>query len=477
MKPNSKISSAFLWKLLERFGVQGIQLVLQILLARLLDPAHYGVLAIMLIFTSLANVFVQQGLNRALIQNKDVTEEDYSSVFWVTFLIATVCYVGIYLLAPWIAAFYSIPSLVHPLRVLALILFPGALNSVQLAKVSREMDFRKSFFSSIGGMIFSGAVGILVAYLGGGLWALVLQSLINATVSCLIMSVTVRWKLRLVCNWERIRVLFSYGWKLLASALLNTFYDEIYSLIIGKKYSSETLGFYNRGTQFPGFIINSVVLSVESVMLPVLSAIQDNKQLVKKMMRETMMMSAYVVLPMMVGLAAIAEPLVTLLLTEKWLPCVPYMKLYCIAFAIDPVQSCNLLAINAMGRSDIFLKLEIIKKIYFTCILIVIIFFFDSPVAIAATAILDAVICWGINAFPNKKLLNYSVLDQVQDLLPSILLSAFMGIIVASVGKLNLSPLVILIIQIPTGVAAYLLLSYLFKPKPFLVLLEKIRTI
>lgn len=475
MNQNSKIYSAFFWKLLERFGIQCIQFVLQIILARLLDPAHYGMLAIMLIFTSLANVFVQQGFSTALIQNKDVTEEDYSSVFWVTFLVAVACYAVIFFGGPSIAGFYNMPSLVYPLRVLALMLFPGALNSVQLAKVSREMDFRKIFFSNIGGLIISGTVGFLVAFLGGGLWALVLQSMVNVTVSCLIMFATVRWKLRLICNWKRIKILFSYGWKILTSSLLNTFYDDIYSLVIGKKYSSETLGYYNRGIQFPSFIVNSIDVTVESVMLPAMSEKQDDRASLRKMMRESMMISAYAVLPMMVGLAAVAEPLVTLLLTEKWLPCVPYMELYCIACGIDPVHTCNLQAINAMGRSDIFLKLEVVKKIYFTIILVVIILYFDSPVAIAATAILDAVICWIINAFPNKKLLNYSVMDQIRDLFPSVMVAALMGIIVALVGRLNLSPLAMLILQIPTGVVVYLLLSWLFKPKPFLLLLEKIQ--
>lgn len=474
---NKSISQSFFWKLLERFGVTGIQFVLQLILARLLEPEHYGVLAIMVIFTSLANVFIQSGFNTALIQNKDVTDEDYSSVFWVSLFIAALLYGVIFVASPLIGTYYNMPGIVNPLRILALMLFPGALNSVQLAKISREMNFRTVFLSSISSVTISGIVGVVMAYLGFGLWALVAQNLTNALVTCLVMRFTVKLKIRFVCNFKRIKIMFAYGWKLLVSALLDTFYGDLYSLIIGKKYSSETLGFYSRGTQFPDYIIDVIDGAVQSVMLPAMSAEQDDKISVKNMMRNSMMISAYTVLPMMVGLAAVAEPLVELLLTEKWLPCVPYLQLYCIACAVDPVHSCNLQAINAMGRSDIFLKLEIIKKIYFTLILFVIIFCFDSPIAIAATGILDTVICWIINAHPNKELLGYSVFEQIKDLVPSMLISGIMGVVVLLVGTVELSPLALLLLQIPVGVAVYLLLSWILKPAPFLLLLEYLKTL
>lgn len=472
---NSSVSQSFFWKFLERFGVTGIQFVLQLVLARLLDPEHYGVLAIMVIFTSLANVFVQSGFNTALIQNKDVSEEDYSSVLWVSLLIAAVLYGVIFLTAPLIAAFYAMPGIIAPLRILALMLFPGALNSVQLAKTSREMNFRTVFLSSICSTTVSGIFGIVLAYLGFGLWALVAQTLTNTLITCLVMRFTVPLKIRFCCDLGRIRTLFSFGWKLLASSLLDTFYDDLYSLVIGKKFSSGILGFYSRGTQFPDCIIDIIDGTVNSVMLPALSAQQEDQDGLTGMMRRSMMVSAYVVLPMMIGLAAVAEPLITLLLTEKWLPCVPYMQLYCIACGVDPVHTCNLQAINAIGRSDVFLKLEIVKKIYFTVILAVIIIFFDSPVAIAGTCILDAIICWIINAFPSKKLLNYSIWEQICDLVPSMLITAVMGIVVMCVGLLELAPLHLLVIQVAVGVAVYALLSWVVKPVPFLLILDAAR--
>ena len=287
MSAGNSITKGLAWKLFERFGVQGVQFILQIILARMLAPEYYGVLSIMLIFTALADVFIQRGFNTALIQNKDVTEDDYSSVLWVSLVIAGVMYGVIYFTSPIIGSFYNMPELVSPLRVLALMLFPGALNSVQLAKVSREMDFKKVFLSNVAAIVVSGCAGIAIAYLGGGLWALVAQTVLNVFVACIVMKFTVKLRLKLICNFKRIKVLFTYGWKLLVSSLIDALYQDIRSLVIGKKYDATTLGYYNRGKQFPQFIINAVNGSVQSVMLPALSSQQDDKNSLKDMMIQT----------------------------------------------------------------------------------------------------------------------------------------------------------------------------------------------
>lgn len=468
------VKAGFFWKLLERFGVQGISFILQIVLARLLDPEHYGVLSIMIIFTTLANVFVQNGFNTSLIQNKDVTEEDYSSVFWVSLGISGILYFLIFLTAPLISKFYNAPDLVAPLRVLALMLFPGALNSVQLAKVSREMDFKKVFWGNIGGVVVSGVAGIVIAYMGGGLWALVVQTLLNVIVACLVMQFTVRLKIYFVINWKRVRILFAYGWKLLISGLLDTLYQDLRSLVIGKKYDSGTLGYYNRGKQFPQFITSIVNGTVQSVMLPAISAEQDDREKVKRMMRTSIDMSAYIIFPVMAGLAAVAEPLVTLLLTEKWLPCVPYMQVYCFTFAFYPVHSCNLQAINAMGRSDLYLKLEIIKKSYSIIALAIAVLCFDSPLAIAMVGLITTWISWFVNAWPNKKLLGYSMKEQTVDLVPSMVMSLMMAGVVLLIGTLQIHVLLKLVLQIITGIAVYFLMSAIVKPEPYKMLMSSV---
>ena len=462
------MKKALFWKLMERFGVQGVQFILQIILARLLDPEHYGVLSMMVVFTTLANVFIQNGFNTALIQNKDVTEEDYSSVFWVSLGIAGGLYGLLFFCAPFIAGFYAMPGIVQPLRVLSLMLLPGAFNSVQIAKVSREMDFKQIFRSNIGGVVCSGIVGIILALMGAGLWALVAQTLLNTVFACVVMFITVKWRPRPVCNLARVKVLFAFGWKLLVSSLLDALYQDLRSLVIGKKYDADTLGFYNRGKQFPQFVISAVNGAVQSVMLPAMSHEQDDPAKVKTLMRSSITLSSYIIFPMMAGLGAVAPALVELMLTEKWLPCVPYMQIYCFTLAFYPVHSCNLQAINAMGRSDIFLKLEIVKKAIGMTMLVVAVFCFDSPIAIAMTGAFSTVTSCFINAFPNKKLINYSYFEQMRDILPSFAASAVMCALVALVGRVQAGPLVLLVLQVITGVAVYLAISAAARLKPFL---------
>lgn len=472
---NKKILSGLIWKFGERFGVQVSLFVLQIVLARILDPEHYGVLSMMLIFTTLANVFIQRGFNTSLIQNKDVTEEDYSSVFWVTMTVATALYVVLFFCAPLIATFYNMPDLVAPFRVLCLVLFPGALNSIQLAKTSRKMDFKKVFRSNLLAIAISGTAGIVAALLGAGLWALVLQKLLNVLIACLVMWFSVKWRPRLIFNVSRVKVLFGYGWKILISGLIDTLYQDLRSLVIGKKYSADMLGYYNRGKQFPHFIINSIDAAVKGVLLPALSTYQNEKEKLKTMMRTSITLSAYIIFPMMAGLAGVAEPLVRILLTDKWLPCVPYMQIYCFTLALHPVHSCNLQAINALGRSDVFLKLEVVKKVLGVGTLVVAVFSFDSPVAIAMTGVITGLIGSFLNALPNKKLVGYSYAQQIRDIYPALLLSAVMLVLVRAVLLLNLGNVLTLLIQIIVGAVSYISLSALFKVKAFHQLLGMLR--
>ncbi|MBQ7288604.1 MAG: lipopolysaccharide biosynthesis protein [Clostridia bacterium] len=466
------MKKALIWKLLERFGVQGVQFVLQIVLARILSPDDYGVLAIMVIFTTIANVFIQTGFNTALIQNKDVTEEDYSTVLWITLGIAGILYGVIFFTAPAIGGFYSKPELITPLRVLALMLFPGALNSIQLAKVSREMDFKKVFYSNVGAIIVSGVAGIAVAVLGGGLWALVIQTMLNIFTATVVMLFTAKIKIYFKINFNRAKVLFSFGWKLLVSAVIDTLYQNLQSLVIGKKYNSETLGYHNRGLQFPQFLITSISGAIQSVMLPALSEKQDKKDELKHMMRNAVALSSYVIFPMALGLAGVATSFVKLVLTDKWLPCVPYLQIYCFSFIFYPINACNLQAINAIGRSDWFLKIEIIKKIYGVIALIIAICFFESPIAIALSAVITTVISCFVNAAPNKKLISYSYMEQIQDILPSFVISVIMFLAVWAVELLGLGDFVTLILQIILGIALYLLMSIIFRVKPFVQLLS-----
>lgn len=473
---NNTTTKAIGWKMLERFGVQGGQFLLQVILARLLDPEHYGVLSLMIIFTTLATVFIQNGFNTALIQDKDVTEDDYSSVFWVTLLAAIAIYFLLFFSAPLIATAYKMPEIVAPFRVLALVLFPGAINSIQIAKVSREIDFKKIFYSNIGAIVVSGVVGIIMAYKGFGLWSLVAQYILNIAIAALIMLFCVKWKPKLVCNLKRVKVLFAYGWKLLVSGLIDALYQDIRSLIIGLKYNSSTLGFYNRGKHFPQFLTNAINGAVQSVLLPTMAKEQDDKAKVKVMMRQSITLCSYIMFPIMAGLAGVATPLVKILLTDKWLPCVPYLQIYCFTFAFYPVHTCNLQAINAMGRSDMYLRLEIIKKSYGLIALFIALIFFDSPIAIAMTGVFTALLSCFINAYPNKRIVGYSYFEQMKDIAPSFLTSIIMFLCIFFIGTAPLNSYLVMFLQILVGVTTYILLSIILKIKPFFMILQTIKS-
>jgi teichuronic acid exporter len=465
----SIVLSSLFWKLMERGGAQGIQFIVQILLARILDPKDYGLIALIAIFITIANVFVQSGFNTALIQKKHIDEVDLSSVFYLNLLVATLLYVLLFFTAPFIGAFYDITQLIPILRVLSITLFFGAFNSTQNAVIAREMQFKKLFYSSLGAIIVSGITGIYLAYGGLGVWALVAQQLVNQLLITLILWFTVKWRPRLLFSLIRIKGLFSYGWKLLISSLIDTLYMNIRSLIIGKIYNPEMLGFYNRGDQFPSIIVTNIDGSIQSVMLPTLASQQDNRQRVKDIVRRSIVTSSFIVFPMMIGLAVIAEPLVKILLTEKWLPCIPFLQICCASYALWPIHTANLQAINALGRSDIFLKLEIIKKIIGLVILTMTIFY--SVYAIAIGMLVSGIISTIINAYPNLKLLNYSYNEQMKDIIPSLLLSLVMGTVVYSFKWLGITPSMTLIIQVCAGGVLYLGMARIFKLECYLYII------
>lgn len=469
----SKVIISLFWKLMERGGTQGIQFIVQIILARLLLPAEFGTIALLTVFIFLANVFVQSGFSTALIQKKNSTETDFSSVFYLSMIIAGVIYIILFNAAPFIAGFYEDITLVPLLRVLSITLFFGAINSIQIAVLSRKLEFKKMFSSSLGAVLVSGIIGITMAYRGYGIWALVAQQLSDQFLVTTILWFTVKWRPSLKFSIKNTRELFSFGWKLLVSTLINSICLYSQSLIIGKIYSPAMLGYFSRGQQFPSIIVTNINGSIQSVMLPALSSQQDDKQIVKRMVRRAIITSSFLVFPLMVGLALVAEPLVTLLLTEKWLPCVPFLQIFCAVFALMPIHTANLQAINALGRSDVFLKLEIIKNIVGLIILGLTIFY--GAYAIAVGMLVTGVIGTFINTFPNSKLLNYSYIQQVKDILPSFLLSMAMGVIIWGCSLININPVITLIIQVIVGTITYLGLAKIFKIEALSYLLTTVK--
>jgi len=460
---------------MERGGTQGIQLIVQIVLARLLLPEDYGIIALSTIFIALANVFFQRGFNTALIQKKDANEIDFSSVFYLSLFVAGILYIVLFFAAPSMASFYGESQLIPVLRVLSVTLFLGAFNSIQNAVIARRMQFKKLFFSSLGAILISGTVGIVMAYAGFGVWALVGQQITNKLLVTMILWFTVKWRPRLLFSFEGVKGLFSYGWKLLISSLIDTLYTNLRSLIIGKMYSSDMLAFYDRGKLFPTLIVENINGSISSILFPVLSANQDDRNRVKGIVRRSIVTSSFVIFPAMIGLAVCAEPLVKILLTDKWLPCVPFLQIYCVSYALWPIHTANLQAINALGRSDISLKLEIIKKVFGLAILGVTIFY--GVYAIALGEIISGLISTVINAYPNRKLFNYSYKEQLKDIISLLLLSLVVGAVVYSIQWFGMTVWTTLIIQVCVGFVLYAGMARIFKLECFNYLVMTIKQI
>ena len=468
MKQNTiknKIFTGLFWKFGERISAQLVSLIISIILARLLSPDDYGAVAIVMIFITILNVFVSNGLGNALIQKKEADSLDFSSVFYINIFLGCILYLLLFIFAPYISDFYNMPILTPGLRVLGLRIIFSSINSVQQAYVSRKMLFQRSFWSALIGTIISGGVGIILAYGGAGVWALIVQYLINTCTETVVLWFTVRWRPELHCSIKKARILVSFGWKLLVSGLIDTGYRQLRSLVIGKIYSPSDLAYYNQGDKYPNLIVTNVNTSIGSVLFPVLSKYQDDVVQVKKITRKSIQVSAYVMWPIMIGMCVVAEPMITLLLTEKWLPCVPFLRVFCFSYALWPVHTANLQAINALGRSDLFLKLEVMKK---TVGLICLFFSVNvSPLFIALSLIIADVCSLFINAIPNIKLLGYSISEQLLDLFkPMLLCLPSVGLAIL-IGAFEGTSIVILCLQLLSGSVVYFGLSWLLKFETF----------
>ncbi len=464
-----------LWRFVERCGAQGVSFIVSVILARLLVPKDYGTIALIMVFINVLQVFVDSGIASALIQKKEADEIDFSTAFFFNIVSCSVMYLIMFFSAPLIANYYGEVRLVSLIRVVSLTLVISGVKNVQQAYVSRNLLFKKFFFSSLGGTIGAAIIGILMAYNGMGVWALVFQQLFNTTVDTIILWITVKWRPRFLFSIKRLKELLNFGWKMLVSALMETVYSNVQQLIIGKKYSPTDLAFYNRGTTFPNIIITNITTSIDSVLFPVMSQKQDDRNDLKNMTRKSIMTSVYIMAPLMVGFMAAAKPIVIILLTEKWLESIPYMRIFCITTIFYPIHTANLNAIKAMGRSDVFLKLEIVKKI--VGIATIIITMNISVMAMAYGLLFTSVACQIINSWPNKKLLKYNYLEQLKDILPTLISASLMGIIIYMFTYLKLNSVIILLMQMIVGLVLYIVISVIIRNETFYYLASIIKNI
>ena len=460
--------SSLLWRFAERVGAQGVSFVVSIILARILAPELYGTIALVTVFTSILNVFIDSGLGSALIQKKDADDLDFSSVFYFNIIVCFILYIIMYIASPIIARFYNDYTLTPIIRVLSLTLVISGVKNIQHAYVARTMQFKRFFFATLGGTIGAAVVGIFMAYRGYGVWALVVQQILNSATDTVILWITVKWRPKRMFSFQRLKELLSYGWKLLVSALLDTGYTELRQLIIGKMYTSTDLAFYNRGKQFPYILVDNINSSINSVLFPTMSQAQDDIVKLRVMTRRAIKTSTYIMAPLMMGMAFCAEPIVRLLLTEKWIESVPYMRIFCITFMFYPIHTANLNAIKAMGRSDIFLRLENIKKVVGLALLFSSMWF--GVMAMAYSLLLSTFASMLINSWPNRKLMGYSYKDQMKDIMPSVLLAVGMGVCVYCLQYVGLNYILTLCIQVTLGVIIYIVFSYMFKIEEYLYL-------
>lgn len=465
-------AKALFWKLAERFGVQAVQLFFQLWLARLLEPAHYGALAMMMVFVSLGNTLVRNGLHPALIQKKNADIRDFSAALWASLAATVIFCLPLFCAAPQLAVLCGMEQSAPAFRALLLSVFPYAAQSVLLALAGRRLHFLPVFFSGMTAAVMAGTAALLLAENGFGLWALVVQNLLYTAVSCALLWILLRFKPVLSCDLRRLRPLLAFGWKLIAAGLLDTAYQSLYSLVIGRKYSAEQLGFYSCGRQLPQVLAVGAGDGLHSILLPVLSAGQADHAAVKRGVRRAVSLSAYLIFPLMALLAGAAEPLLSFLLTEKWLPAAPFLRVFCLSFALYPVSVCHLQAINAIGRSDVFLKLELVKKAVGTIALLAAVLCFDRPVSLALAGAAVSLLGCAVNGWAVRRLLGYTYSEQLFDLLPTAGLAILVYSTVRLLGAVQLPLLGVLLLQGIVGVSLYLGLSALLRVEPFIYLIK-----
>lgn len=449
------------WSSVERFSAQGIQFILGLILARILSPSEYGIIGMLSIFIAVAQSFIDSGFSNALIRKNDRTETDFSTVFYFNIVTGIVAYLILYFLAPVIANFYNTPILSKLTKVVAINVFINSLSIVQRAKLTIDVDFKTQAKATSIAVLISGLIGIYLAYKGFGVWSLALQSVSRNFINVFLLWIFSRWKPSPIFSWASFKNMFEYGYKLLLSGLIDTLYKNIHSLVIGKVFSARDLGNYSRAQQFANLPSSNIMGVIGRVSFPILSKIQDDNELLRNVYRKYLKLTAFIVFPLMMVMAALARPMIIFILTEKWEASVILLQLLCFTMMWYPIHAINLNLIQVKGRSDWFLKLEIIKKIIGVCILIVTVPLGLIPMVVGG--IVTSIICLVVNTHYTGILLNLNLWKQLNDLIPTFIISLVMGIVVW--GSVYYVPFngVKLIIGLIVGVLFYLIMARMFK--------------
>ena len=459
----SQIFTGILWKFLERSFAQIVSLSVSIILARILDPENYVPISIITIFFNFANTIISGGLSTALIQKKDADKEDYSSVLGISLILAAAVYIVLFLCAPFIASFCNRIELIVMIRVMGTILFVNAAKSVICAYISRGLQFKHFFLSTSIGTIVSAFLGIFLAWNGAGSWALVVQQMTNSIIDTFVLYLTTDLKLSLKVNFLKVKNLFKFGTGIFLTSFIGAFYDDVSPLIIGIKFSATDLTFYEKGKSFPSLLNSAFNDTITTVLFPALSKVQEDKEIVLRFIRRFVRLSSFFIFPVMVGFFCISDSFVEVILTEKWCFVSPYIKIFCICYSANFIQTGSIQVIKSIGRSDILLKLEIFKKLSYMIVLVFFIYVSNSPLSIAFASVINTVIATIINTYPNRKLIGYSYKYQIQDIRLNFTAAIIMGVCVSLIGFIGISSKILLPIQIISGILIYLYLNLIIK--------------
>lgn len=462
-------SKNLFWKMSEKMGSQIINFIITIILARILGPSEYGVVALLSVFITFATVIVQDGFNVTLIRRKKIDNDEYKSSLYFSLVIAFFLYIILFITSPVIGAFYKIDCLDIMLRVLSLVLFPAAVNSIQTAYFTKRFMFKQMFFCNFIATILAGGISVICAYIGLGAWALILNQLLYQTLSCLFLFVFCKWRPIGKFSFEKLKTLIGFGSKMLFTSLLVNLFLNIRSLLIGKYYSSEDLGYFNRGKSFSATMMEGVNGSIQSVLLPTYANIQDNILALKDSVRKSINLSCYIIFPLLIGLACVASPLINVLLGEAWRAAIPFVQLFALTYIFQPTQIATAQALKAIEKGNVILIIEILRKTFELTLLLIVLF--RGPTYIAMSGIIAGGFAILITFIPNKKYLNYSYKEQINDFMRPLLDSFIMGGIILLINLIfKINAVVLLILDVMLGSGIYFALSILTKNENYKII-------
>lgn len=454
------------WSVTDLFANNGIQICIQIVLARLLLPEHFGVMGMIVVLIAISNSLVDCGFSQALIRDQNSSQKDYSTVFHFNFFISILIYFLLFICAPMVSTFFNTPPLIEIIRVISITLIISSLAIIQRVKLIKVLNFKTLTKINTIAFFTGGSISVSMAFLGFGVWSLVVNVIVVQTMQTLLLWYFNRWIPSLTFNIQSFKKFFKFGYKLLLSGIIDSIYNNLYFLIIGKFYTASLLGYYTNAVKVRDMASQSIAVTIERVTYPVLSSAQDENERLKSMFSNMIKISSFVNFPLMIGIAAIATPLFLMLFGEKWLPSVPYFQLLCIAGMLYPIHSLNLNILQVKGRSDLFLLLEIVKKVMITLLISLSLFLNLGIMGLIWTAIIDSFISLFINTYFSARLIDYSTKDQLKDLAPMFFISILMGVVVFLVGYIlpNLY-FIKLICQILIGILVYIIVSRIFRIK------------